>query len=211
MFTGLIQDLGKVREARGTLPRRLVVETALPAAGFALGESVALDGACLTVVERGAGWFAVEAAGETLRRTTLGAIRPGERVHLERAVALGDRLGGHLVLGHVDGLGRLVETRAEGGGQRLEIEVPEAIIPWLLEKGSIAVDGVSLTINGVHGARFDVLLIPETLERTRLGRLERGAQVNVEGDIIGKYVARLLGLRARTGVDLALLREAGFA
>ncbi len=208
MFTGLVQDVGVVREARGATPRRLSIETALPAADFALGESIAVDGACLTVVARAGRQFSVEAAGETLARTTLGSSRPGDRVNLERAMALSDRLGGHLVLGHVDGVGRVVAT-AEAGGRKLDVEAPPEAAPFLIPKGSVTLGGVSLTINAVAGARFSVLLIPETLARTNLGALGPGAAVNVEADILGKYVARLL--RAPNGLDLDRLRRAGFA
>jgi riboflavin synthase len=124
---------------------------------------------------------------------------------------LGDRLGGHLVLGHIDGPGRVCAVKAHGGGRWLEVEAPPSVAPFLLEKGSIAVDGVSLTVNAVAGTRFQVLLIPETLARTNLGALAVGAPVNLEADIIGKYVARLLGAEGRLGVDRALLERAGFA
>ncbi|MHB8418684.1 MAG: riboflavin synthase [Myxococcales bacterium] len=211
MFTGLIQDVGVVLEAAGTAPLRLRVETALPAAQFTPGESIAIDGVCLTVVERARSSFAVEAAAETLARTTVGSLSRGRRVNLERAVALGDRLGGHLVLGHVDGPGRVTGARREGGGRWLEIEASPAVVPFLLEKGSIALDGVSLTVNGVAGSRFYVLLIPETLARTNLGDRQVGEAVNLEADVIGKYVARLLGMARPLGVDLSLLQRAGFA
>ncbi len=211
MFTGLVQDVGTIREARGPAPLRLAISTALPAERFELGESVAVNGVCLTVIERGPGRFVVEAGAETLARSTLSAASLGREVHLERAIALGDRLGGHLVLGHVDGVGRVAAVRAEPSGRFLEIEAPPAVAPFLLEKGSIAVDGVSLTLNGVGSDRFDVFLIPETLRKTRLGGLDPGDRVNLEADVIGKYVARLLGPRSGAAVDEALLRRAGFA
>ncbi len=211
MFTGLVQDIGVVLEATGTSPLRLHIETKLPAAQFAVGESIAVDGVCLTVVERSRAGFAVEAAAETLARTTIRGWGRGRRVNLERALAVGDRLGGHMVLGHVDDKGRVTASRAEGGGRWVEVEAPAAVVPFLLEKGSIAIDGVSLTINGVDGHRFHVLLIPETLARTNLGERQVGAAVNLEADVIGKYVARLLGAARSLGVDLALLERAGFA
>jgi riboflavin synthase len=193
VFTGLIQDLGKVVAASGDEVRRLTVATALPAAQFAVGESIAVDGVCLTVVERGAGTFSVEAGAETLARTTVQALRVGDHVHLERALAMGERLGGHLVLGHVDAVAKVGSARDEAGGRYLELIAPASLLPLVLEKGSIAVDGVSLTVNGVRGDRFSVFLIPETLRRTKLGSLATGAMVNLETDILGKYVARLMG------------------
>jgi riboflavin synthase len=211
MFTGLIQDVGVVLEAAGSVPLRLRIQTALPAGQFAVGESIAVDGVCLTVVERSRTTFAVDAAGETLARTTLGGLSRGRRVNLERALAVGDRLGGHMVLGHVDGTGKVTGARSAGGGHWMEIEAPAASVPFLLEKGSIAVDGVSLTVNRVSGHRFHVLLIPETLTRTTLGERPVGAAVNLEVDVIGKYVARLLGAAKGLGVDLGLLERAGFA
>jgi riboflavin synthase len=200
-----------VLEAAGGLPLRLRIETALPAETFSKGESIAVDGTCLTVVDHARAGFSVEVAGETLARTNMGSLTRGQRVNLERAIALGDRLGGHMVLGHVDGTGKVTATRAEGGGRWMEIEAPASVVPFLLEKGSIAVDGVSLTVNGVARDRFHVLLIPETLARTHLGDRGVGAAVNLEADIIGKYVARLLGAARGLGVDLTLLQRAGFA
>ncbi len=183
---------------------------------FALGESIALNGVCLTVVETAEGFFSVEAGAETLARTTVGRWAVGERVHLERALALGDRLGGHLVLGHVDGVGRVKESRAEQGGWLLEIEAPPEVEPFLLPKGSVAVDGVSLTVNRVEGDRFSLFLIPETLKRTTLPQLKVGAEVNLEADILGKYVARLLGRAhelpgVKPGITIEALQAAGFA
>jgi len=215
MFTGLIQDLGTVRRVSGASPHALkTIEIActLPAASFTIGESIALNGVCLTVVGRGEGFFAVEAGAETLAKTTIGGWRVGQRVHLERALALGDRLGGHLVLGHVDGVGRVAESRAEQGGWLLEIEAPPEVEPFLLPKGSVAVDGVSLTVNRVTGSDFSVFLIPETLKRTTLPELREGSEVNLEADILGKYVARLLGrTHELPGVTLQALQAAGFA
>lgn len=209
MFTGLIQDVGVVREVRRGEPLRLFVETGFQ--GLALGESVATNGVCLTVVAASGGRFTVEASGETLAKTTLGGWSPGTKVNLERAVAMGDRLGGHLVLGHVDGPGQVCAMRPQGGGLWVEVEAPPTVVPFLLEKGSIAVDGVSLTINAIAGPRFQLQLIPETLARTTLGALASGTRVNLEADIIGKYVARLLGAEGRLGVSRELLESAGFA
>jgi len=216
MFTGLIQDLGTVRRVSGSTPKRLEIATSLPATDFKLGESIALNGVCLTVVETGQGVFSVEAGAETLAKTTVGRWMVGQRVHLERALALGDRLGGHLVLGHVDGVGRVTESRSEQGGWTLEIEAPPEVEPFLLPKGSVAVEGVSLTVNRVEGDRFSLFLIPETLKRTVLARLTAGSEVNLEADILGKYVARLLGRThelpgVSAGVTIEALQAAGFA
>ena len=218
----MIQDMGTVRAVSGTSPKRLEIACALGAGGdaVALGESIAVNGVCLTVVETGKGFFAAEAGAETLARTTAGSWTVGRRVNLERAMALGDRLGGHLVLGHVDGVGRATVSRAEQGGWALEVAAPPEIEPFLLPKGSVAVDGVSLTINRVDGDRFSVFLIPETIARTRLSQVRVGSAVNLEADILGKYVARLLGraevispggASPRAGaLTIEALRAAGF-
>jgi riboflavin synthase len=193
VFTGLVQDVGKVVAVAGEQVRRLTVATALPAANFSVGESIAVNGVCLTVVDRQAGSFAVEAGAETLARTTMSDLRVGDGVHLERALALGERLGGHLVLGHVDGVGKVLLSHAESGGHALELSVPASLSPLVIEKGSIAVDGVSLTVNAVRGDRIGLFLIPETLRRTTLGARAVGSSVNLEVDVLGKYVARLIG------------------
>lgn len=213
MFTGLVQDLGTVASlVRGPMTR-VAVATALPAHEFALGESVALDGACLTVVARSQGRFEVEASPETLSRTTLGWWSPGTRVNLERALTLADRLGGHLVLGHVDAVGKVLSRRTEGGSLVLELSIDRALAPLVVEKGSVAVDGVSLTVNAAGEDRFAVQLIPETQRRTTLSEKGVGAAVNVETDVLGKYVARLLGKAAPAGaggLDEGFLKRCGF-
>jgi riboflavin synthase len=212
VFTGLIQDLGTVRRVSGASPKLLEIACALPTASFALGESIALNGVCLTVVKTGEGVFAVEAGAETLAITTVDEWAVGRRVHLERALALGERLGGHMVLGHVDGVGGVVESRAEQGGWLLRIDAPPVVLPFLLPKGSVAVDGVSLTVNRVSDTFFWVFLVPETLKRTALPELKAGSEVNLEADILGKYVARLLGrTHELPGVTLQALQAAGFA
>lgn len=196
MFTGLVQDVGTIeRISRGAMTE-LWVRTSLNARSFAPGESIAVDGACLTVVKTRPGAFLVQASAETLRRTVLGGYVQGSQVNLERALALGDRLGGHLVLGHVDAVGTVVAEATEGGARVLEISLPEALAPWFIEKGSVCVDGVSLTVNALGPGAFSVALIPETQARTTLGGKEVGARVNLEADLIGKYVARLFELRA---------------
>lgn len=210
MFTGLVQDVGVVERVLPGPTTDVWVRTALGAADLSLGESIAIDGACLTVVERNANAFRVQAGPETLRRTTLGALRPGSRVHLERALRLSDRLGGHLVLGHVDGVCTVKRVYPEGGALVLDLSLPSALAPYFIDKGSVAVDGVSLTVNALGPEHFSVALIPETQARTTLGQKSVGTQANVEADVIGKYVARLHRLGAGGGLTLDVLRAAGF-
>jgi riboflavin synthase len=196
MFTGIIEATGIVdalepREAGA----RLAVTTDLDVGALPLGASIAVDGACLTVIDRAPGRFAADLGPETLARTTLGALRAGARVHLERPLRLGDALGGHLVSGHVDGVGELVSRREIGTALELQIRAPEShesIVATLVEKGSITVAGASLTINAVAGDTFSVTLIPHTLAVTTLGALAVGARVNLEGDLIAKHVDRLV-------------------
>jgi riboflavin synthase len=212
MFTGLIQDVGTLEQVLPGGMTDLWIRTRLGAASFVLGESIAVDGACLTVVERSGDRFRVQAAPETLRRTTLGDLRPGARVNLERALALGDRLGGHLVAGHVDAVSEVLETRAEGGSWVMSFALSGELAPFFVEKGSVAIDGISLTVNSVGTDRFSVQLIPETQERTGLQAKGVGARVNLEADLIGKYVARLFSLRQdqKQGLSEDVLRAAGF-
>jgi riboflavin synthase len=195
VFTGLVQDVGTIaRVSRGGM-MDVWIRTALGVADFARGESIAVDGACLTVVEARGEEFRVQASAETLRRTTLGDARPGAPVNLERALRLSDRLGGHLVLGHVDAVGEVVSRRPEGAALLVAFSLPRELSPYFIEKGSVAVDGVSLTVNELFPDRFTVALIPETQERTALSRKMPGQRVNLEADLIGKYVARLHGMR----------------
>lgn len=193
MFTGLVADMGVVER---TAPRqggaRLTLRPrTLPVDELVLGESVACSGVCLTVVERGGGVVSFDAVPETLARTTVGGWRAGTAVNLERALALSDRLGGHLVQGHVDAVGRVISRAAEGQGARLRIALPAPIAPLVAEKGSIAVDGVSLTVAAVGRDWFEVALIPETLARTTLGAAQPGTPVNLEADVVARHVARL--------------------
>ena len=210
MFTGLVQDVGTVERVLPGGTTDFWVRTALGAGDFALGESIAVDGACLTVVERTQESFRVQAGPETLRRTTLGALRPGTRVHLERSLRLSDRLGGHLVLGHVDAVSTVTAVYRAAAAVVLDISLPEALAPFFIEKGSVALDGVSLTVNRLGAQDFSVALIPETQARTTLGQKSPGTQVNVEADLIGKYVARLHRLGAGGGLTLDVLRAKGF-
>lgn len=191
MFTGIITDVGRVRAVRQTeRDRRFDIETAYDTAGLDIGASVAHAGCCLTVVEKGEGWFAVEVSGETLSRTTLGDWREGTPINLERAARLGDELGGHIVSGHVDGVGEVVSVEPEGGSRRIRIRVPHPLHRYIAPKGSITVEGVSLTVNEVEGDVFGVNIIPHTQEVTTLGALSAGARVNLEIDMLARYLAR---------------------
>jgi len=208
MFTGLIEDIGRVSGVRTGRITRLEVETALELAEVTLGESIAVDGCCLTVVKKTERSLVFEATEETLRRTTLGDYAPGTRVNLERAMALGDRLGGHLVLGHVDATSKVVRTWSEGAALGLEIALPQALAAYFIEKGSVTVDGVSLTVNRLSGAGFELMLIPETRTRTTLGEKPVGARVNLEADLIGKYVERMMSVRGPGTASGSLTEEA---
>jgi len=195
MFTGLIEDLGTVaaveRVHKGV---RLSVRTRLD--GLRHGASIAVDGVCLTAVELKGDRFTADVSAETLDRTTLGERKAGDRVNLERPLALGDRLGGHLVLGHVDGVGELVRRTGEGEGVRIELRLPRGLAPLVVSKGSIALDGTSLTVNELLDPdQVALFLIPETLRSTTWGIKSAGAKVNVEADILGKHVARLMQFR----------------
>ncbi|MGQ0548792.1 MAG: riboflavin synthase [Armatimonadota bacterium] len=194
MFTGIIEGLGQVASldaaAAGT---RLVIRSGDVLNGARVGESIAVNGACLTVTDLRDGEFAADLSAETLRRTTLGSLRPGDPVNLERPLRLDQRLGGHLVQGHVDGIGRITALKPDGGGTWMEIAPPGRLMRYLAEKGSVAIDGVSVTVAVIHGdARFAVALIPHTLSVTTLGRRSCGGDVNIEVDVLSKYVERLL-------------------
>jgi riboflavin synthase len=196
MFTGLIEDLGTVaaveRVSKGV---RLSVQTRLD--GISHGSSIAVDGVCLTAVEVAAGRFTADVSAETLARSTLGERRGGDRVNLERPMALGERLGGHLVLGHVDGVGEIDGREEVGEGVRITLRLPTGLPPLVVYKGSIALDGISLTVNEVLDPdRIALFLIPETLRATTWGIKGKGARVNVEADILGKHVARLMQFRS---------------
>jgi riboflavin synthase len=213
MFTGLIEGMGTI-EAVGDAAgeRRLRVRAAflgIPSRG----ESIAVDGVCLTATGSGEGWFEAVLSEETLRRTTLGRRGPMERVNLERPLRLGDRLGGHLVQGHVDGTGVLLESRQEGTGSRVRIGFEKDLGPLIVEKGSIAVDGISLTVAARGDAWFEAALIPETLRVTTIGQRSPGDRVNLEVDMIGRYVLESLRaheMRAETPVTREYLALHGF-
>ena len=197
MFTGLIEQVGTV-EALAHRDDGLSIRIGCALHPYTLGESIAVDGTCLTVKSFSEDHFDADASLETLDKTILGDLKEGERVHLERAVALGERLGGHLVTGHVDGVGTLVDRDTAGDYLRASFEVPSRLAPFLAPKGSITVNGVSLTVNAVTGTRFDVMLVPFTLDETTFGQMQPGARVNLEVDILAKYVASLMG---KPGVD----------
>lgn len=207
MFTGLIADLGTVQRVTPGAVTDVWIDSHFPG-DFAHGESIACDGVCLTVVESKGTAFRVQAAPETLRRTTLGRWAPGTRVNLERALRMGDRLGGHWVQGHVDGVAQVLDARPEGGSLVLRVSLPDALAPFFVEKGSVCIDGVSLTVTQVDAASFSVMLIPETQGATTLGGKRAGDAVNLEADVIGKYVARMMGPRG--GLSEAQLKAAGF-
>jgi riboflavin synthase len=191
MFSGLVAAVGRVERVDAVESgARLVV--ASPLGPFALGESISVSGACLTVAALVPGGFAADLSRETLARTTLGRLVPGNAVNLERALALGERLGGHLVSGHVDGLARVLRLEPEGGALGVTLEAPAPLLRFVAEKGSVTLDGVSLTVNGVSGTCFEVMLIPHTLEVTTLGALAVGRELNLEVDLVARYVARWL-------------------
>lgn len=196
MFTGLITDLARVREIRrppeaGAGDARFVFDTGYDTATIAIGASIACNGACLTVVEADATGFAVDVSAETLSRTTLGDWTVGAPVNLERPLRLGDELGGHLVSGHVDGVAEIVDRRPEGDSWRFVFAAPAGLAPFIAPKGSIALDGVSLTVNEVEGRRFGVNIIPHTAAVTTFGQRAPGERVNLEIDMLARYVARL--------------------
>jgi len=193
MFTGIISDVGRVDAvADQVVGRRLRIATAYDTATIALGASIACSGACLTVVDKGPGWFAADVSGETLACTTLGDWQAGTPVNLERALRAADELGGHLVLGHVDGVGRLDAVRPEGDNRRIDFVAPDELARFIAAKGSIAVDGVSLTVNQVAGSRFSVNIIPHTWAHTAFAACQPGQGVNLEIDVVARYVARLM-------------------
>lgn len=192
MFTGIITDCGTVRAVRPGADSVFEISTTLDLGNLALGASVACAGVCLSVLEKADDWFAVQVSGETRARSTAGAWRAGTRLNLERSLRLGDELSGHIVLGHVDAMAELVARRPEGESLRLTFEAPRGCELSIAPKGSIALDGVSLTVNEVEGRRFGVNVIPVTRTQTTLDALRPGDAVNLELDVIARYVARLL-------------------
>lgn len=192
MFTGIITDVATVRAVVRGGDMRLELATGFETETIALGASIACSGVCLTVVDKDPGWFAVSASAETLARTTIGDWQVGRAVNLERSLRIGDELGGHLVFGHVDGVGAVKAIRVDGESKRFVFEAPPGLMRFIAVKGSVAVDGVSLTVNEVAERRFGVNLIPHTLGATSFGRTCTGDRVNLEIDMVARYVARLL-------------------
>lgn len=201
MFTGIVTALGRVDAVESGAVHRFTIASPYDADSFEIGCSVAHDGACLTVVAvepDGTGArHVVEVSPETLQRTTLGSWAAGAAVNLERSLKVGDELGGHIVQGHVDGVGEVIERKDDDGWITFTIRAPGAVAPFVAEKGSITVDGVSLTVNRVVGEAFDLMIIPHTADVTTLGRLQRGAHVNLEADVMARYAARLMDARGR--------------
>jgi riboflavin synthase len=193
MFTGIISDIGEVAARNGG---RFTLRCAYAADSIAIGASIACDGACLTAIEVAAAGegslFTVDVSNETLARTTLGEWQPGRYVNLERALRAGEELGGHIVAGHVDGAGIIVDIRPDGQSQRFTVEAPAGLARYLAPKGSVALDGISLTVNEVDGARFGINIVPHTLTHTTLGARRAGDRINLEVDLIARYVARLM-------------------
>lgn len=191
MFTGIVTDIGTIqaREQRGDT--RFRVQTAFDTATIDIGASICCSGICLTVIATGADWFDVEASAETLACTNADGWQPGRRINLERSLKVGDELGGHIVSGHVDGLAEVVSAEPEGDSLRLNFRVPDALAGFVAAKGSVALDGVSLTVNAVQGNIFGINLIPHTQQVTTLGGLKPGDKVNFEVDTLARYVARL--------------------
>ena len=215
MFTGIIQAVGRIArlEPRGGDLRLHVDSAALDLSDVALGDSIAVSGVCLTAVALGPRGFAADVSNETLALTTLGKLGPGDPVNLEKALRLADRLGGHLVSGHVDGLGKVLAIAADGRSQRWTFELPDALARYVAAKGSVCIDGTSLTVNVVDGARFGVNLIPHTVAHTAFHARQPGDAVNIEVDLIARYVERLIGQRGAdpSRIDTDFLRRHGFA
>jgi riboflavin synthase len=201
MFTGIITDVGTVRSAEQRGDLRLVIGTGYDIDSVDLGASIACSGVCLTVVDKGEDWFAVDVSGETVSRTAADRWREGAKLNLERSLRLGDELGGHIVTGHIDSVAEVVGTSTEGDSTRIELKVPRALGPMIAQKGSIALDGVSLTVNEVRdtddGTLFSVNIIPHTAHHTTLGEIGLGQQLNVEVDALARYIDRMLAARSQ--------------
>lgn len=193
MFTGIVTDLGKIRAIEKRGDTRIEIETSYDTDDIDIGASIACSGPCLTVIEKGRGWFAIEASAETLDKTALGDWAVGTTVNLERAMRIGDELGGHIVSGHVDAVARIVDMQPEGDSVRFTFEAPQAFAKYIAPKGSVCLDGVSLTVNEVQGNRFGVNIISHTQGETTFGSRQVGDRINMEIDTIARYVARILG------------------
>ncbi len=217
MFTGIIQAIGQIHgiESRGGDARLTLTTGKLPMQGVLVGDSIAVNGVCLTAIALEGGGFAADVSRETLSLTTLGDLRPGSRVNLEKALTLATPLGGHLVSGHVDGVGEVVDRHQDGRSWRFRIRAPSALARYIAHKGSICVDGTSLTVNVVEGAVFDLNIVPHTLVETIFGDYRVGSRVNLEVDLVARYLERLvLGDQAAdpgvSGISEAFLAEHGF-
>ncbi|MBW1720611.1 MAG: riboflavin synthase [Deltaproteobacteria bacterium] len=218
MFTGIVEGIGQVREiSRVGGDVRLIIQPPFPLSDSRVGDSIAVDGACLTLTELKGEMFSADVSMETLSRTTLGRLKPGDEVNLERALRLSDRLGGHLVLGHVDGVGKILERKPERRSWCLRIGIDKALSRYTIEKGSIAVDGISLTINRCQETWFEVNIIPQTGRETTLLKKTAGDPVNIETDLIGKYVEKFFKSEGASrdtsggsGIDENMLKEFGF-
>jgi len=191
MFTGITTDIGRVRRVEKRGDARLEIETGYDTTTIEIGASIACSGACLTVVDKGPDWFAVDASAETLARTSLAGWQPGTPINLERPLRLGDEMGGHIVLGHVDGTGTIISITPEGDSLRFVFDAPASLSPFIASKGFVCVDGVSLTVNEITGHRFGINIIPHTRKITTLGEAREGDRVNLEVDVLARYVARL--------------------
>lgn len=216
MFTGIVEELGTVRTLN-LLPEsgQLTIEGRIVLNGTQIGDSIAINGVCLTVIRQSEGAFTVDVMAETLAKTNLAELKSGNRVNLERALQLQTRLGGHLVSGHIDGVGKIRRISSLGIAQVYEISAPPTLLSYMLPKGSIAMDGISLTVIDVESDYFSVSLIPHTFKQTTLGSKGIGASVNLETDLIGKYVARFMGINTATtknkqDLSLSFLTEHGF-
>jgi riboflavin synthase len=202
MFTGIVTDVGIVRSAEQRGDLRLVIETSYDLDSVEMGASIACSGACLTVVDKGDDWFAVDVSAETLSKTASGHWIEGARLNLERSLRLGDEIGGHILAGHVDSVGDVVDIFAEGDSKRVEISVSRSLGSMIAAKGSVALDGVSMTVNEVRDGddgktRFSVNVIPHTAQQTTLGELDRKRQLNVEVDVLARYIDRMLAMRSQ--------------
>ena len=219
MFTGIIEGLGRIAMVRSSgKGRRLAIDADFILDGTGIGDSIAVSGACLTVVEINRSRFEVDVSPETLEKTTLGNAGTGDRVNIERALRLSDRLDGHLVSGHIDGLGTIDRKKMDGNAVLISVGVPAVLSRYIIKKGSVAVDGVSLTVNSCDEGSFEVSIIPHTGKLTTMGFKEKGALVNIETDLIGKYIERFVSSRligenekvSKSSIDMEFLAKTGF-
>jgi len=213
MFTGIVENKGKVLKVdhRGEM-KRLTLDVPFDLTEMQLGDSININGVCLTVVEKRGRAISVDLSPESLQRTTLARVKEADQVNLERALRLSDRLGGHIVTGHIDGIGTIIERRIDGNSLYLKVRIPQTVTPYVVQKGSIAIDGISLTVNEFREDWIRLTLIPYTLEKTTLIEKKVGEEVNVEADVLGKYVEKVLdrGRGTSKGIDLSFLKQHGF-